>query len=496
MFASFLPPFGARSSIAPYLWVLYKQITHFSPDEVVFIGTQEYFQDPCHFDPTQRWDISDQSQAYAGFDIPTAERLGTYRRYLLPNNLLVEQRQKDWSPKNVMRLMLTSRIADLEDSLLPMLAKLKQTDNLEAIFTWCNVPSLSAVAADLGLSVIHNELGPLRAPCYQWTAYFDFQGVNGATEAGSRFGRFQAERAGQIVPILSKVEILNLLLIDPEISKSATAPEMAIGLPLQVEDDTNIIAFANGWNNQRLIDEASAIHGRDNTLIRHHPGGIQSYSDACGLIDQSSNSIEFIKRCKRIATINSSVGLEALLLDCDTRILGDSPIAIAASNSMNPDACLPLPNEQLVALNFLIFGYLIPYEFLYDPDYTRWRLRQPPEATVFLFHLRYWRMLQQLLNERLRFRSTDDNLSNSGLLKSRLLRDYSNYRFSRRIRELTAETAILETRALALDATCESMRLSLSWRLTSPLRAMDKLTRGRIRYLFSSKCKTGGKTHE
>ncbi|MBL8401382.1 MULTISPECIES: GT99 family glycosyltransferase N-terminal domain-containing protein [Candidatus Accumulibacter] len=492
MFASFLPPFGARSSIAPYLWVLYKQITHLAPNEVVFIGTPGYFQNPSNFDVAQNWDISHHSREYAGFDIPTYEQLDAYRRFLLPDKLFAEQEHHGLSPHEVMRQMLTTRIAELEISLRPILAGLKHTDNIEAVFTWCNVPSLTAVAADLGIPVIHNELGALRAPCYQWTAYFDFQGVNGATEATSRFGQFQAEHAEQRVPILSKGEILTLVLIDPGMLESTTPPEMAIGLPLQVEDDTNIIAFSNGWNNQRLIDEANALHGHDNILIRHHPGGLKSYPDTSGLIDKSSSSIAFIRRCRQIATINSSIGLEALLWDVDTRILGDSPIAIAASKSMGPDACPPFPGEQLLALNFLVFGYLIPYEFLYNPDYIRWRLGRPTEAAIFAFHLTYWRMKQRLLAERFRFRSGNDNLNNSGLLSSRLLHDYQ---LSQRIRELTAQVEMLEARTHAIEETCERMRLSLSWRLTSPLRAIDSLTGGKLRYLVSSERKTDGQGH-
>lgn len=478
MFASFLPPLGARISDAPYLWILYKQVTHLGPNEVTFIATREYFKDPAAFDTRLRWDISLQSQGYAGFDIPTSRQLDAYRRLFLPEDIFAEFEGQGLAPLEILRRMLTTRIASLETGLRQALLALKETANVEAVFTWCNVPSLSAVASELALPVIHNELGALRAPCYQWTAYFDFQGVNGNTEAASRFNRLREECPEREVSILSKEEILDLMLVDGRSPDSTSSQNMAIGLPLQVEVDTNIIAFSNGWNNQRLIDEANAVHDRGSILIRPHPGGIEDYSQASGIVDASGSSIAFIRRCRQIATINSSVGLEALLWGCDTRILGDSPFVIAAANTMDPLASGPSPDEQLLALNFLVFGYLIPYEFLYDPDYSRWRLARPSEIEIWSFHLAYWRIRQQMMHGRLRHRTESGHPYETGLLKSRMLNDIA---LSSRIREMEAENQQLKTEIANLFASRDDMFRSLSWRLTSPLRALDRLTQGKLR---------------
>ena len=56
-------------------------------------------------------------------------------------------------------------------------------DDIKAILSWCNCPSLQNIADKLGIKVIYNEVGALRPPFYNYMAYFDFSGVNGNTES-------------------------------------------------------------------------------------------------------------------------------------------------------------------------------------------------------------------------------------------------------------------------------------------------------------------------
>lgn len=475
MFLSFLPPLGMRQSIAPYLWVLYKQITHLNPDEVVFIGTQDYFLDPMQFDITHRWDISLHAQEYASFDIPTAEQIALYRRIFIPDALIEGWQRATQSRKEMVLRMLCSRLPDLEACLRTLIHDLLEDTPIEAIFTWCNVPSLSAIANELGLPVIHNELGALRSPCYNGTAYFDFHGVNGDTEAADRYARINAGRIQ--TPMLSKDDILTLMLIPPQKGFEKTHPEKKIGLALQIEDDTNIVAFSAGWNSQRILEEASATFGASQTLIRHHPGGLHTYPDSFGEIDHSTSAIEFIARCTTVATINSSVALEALLFDRDTRILGDSPFAIAVNTERRTLSSTVSPQtkaskeEELRALNFLIFGYLIPYEFLYDPIYTRWRLSRPSETDILYFHLDYWRIRHNQEAQGIRQRELGSPLIQRGLFNAALLK-----KIAQRAKSQALEAA-LEARARTFEMECAKIRNSLSWRLTSPLRTIDSRIR-------------------
>lgn len=461
MFVSFLLPFHAKNLPAPYLCVLYKQISHLSPEEIVFVGSSDYFQDPESFVAAGRWDVSPAARDYAEYLLPSKEELARYRRYLIPETLCDGLEAAGRSNEEIVRQLLTGRVAELEEALEQCFVQLLERERPLAVLTWCNVPSLTAVAARFGLPVIHNELGPLRKPCYHDTAYFDFQGVNGNTEARARFQQFCTEAQEAAVSPLTRSQLLDLALVEPSRPLEGD-PAFEVGIPLQVENDSNIIAFSNGWDNLRLIGETTSRYGRQQSLIRRHPGGLRDYPDTNGILDRSRDSLEFLLACRRVVTINSSVGLEALLLGKETVILGDSPFAFATANELDAPAGSPDDRQRLLALNFILFGYLIPFELLYDQDYFLWRLTRPCELEIYRFHQDYLLSRRRLL-EGGRFPSSGATIVNAGLLRFGIRQVAAQQRQARRIAELEKEVARLEEGVRNLTGT-------LSWRITAPLR--------------------------
>ncbi len=158
--------------------------------------------------------------------------------------------------------------------------------------------------------------------------------------------------------------------------------EYDVGLPLQVEDDSNIIAFSNGLNNFELIRLTKKLFpGR--ILIRRHPGGYVDYNDSrLGYVDKSVDSIQFIKKCRQIVTINSSTALEAALLGKKVTVFGEASFKMLSN--------LDDVREIRERLNFLVFGYLIPYSLLFDKEYYHWRLSRPSETEIYLYHYHYF----------------------------------------------------------------------------------------------------------
>ena len=63
--------------------------------------------------------------------------------------------------------------------------------------------------------------------------------------------------------------------------------------------------------------------------------------------------------------MNSSVGLEAILLGREARIFGDSPFA---------SLCNMEEDMKLKALNFAVFGYLTHRDLLFEDNYYEWRI--------------------------------------------------------------------------------------------------------------------------
>ena len=251
-------------------------------------------------------------------------------------------------------------------------------NKIDAAFTYCNNRTLLNTCKEHGIPVVHNERGPLRYPFFHNTFYFDFSGVNGDTEFYSRFLKF--EQIADKVKIYSRDELLQIVTRQCQwqymkyLIKSK--PSYRCGVALQVDVDTNMVAYNKGWTSADLINKAMRENGK--TLIRNHPLSSMQYATnkslGNGVIDRSENSLEFISKCEKIMTINSSVAFEAMLMGKEVEILGDSPFA--QISKMNE-------REKLIALNFAVFSYLVPANLWNDKDYCNFRITEKDEEVLY-----------------------------------------------------------------------------------------------------------------
>jgi hypothetical protein len=203
--------------------------------------------------------------------------------------------------------------------------------------------------------------------------------VNGNTEAARRYlasgfvpmGGFEAERR-------LDVESLRRFFLRA-VEGETPASRFKLGVALQVEDDSNLLAFGRGFDNLSLLTYAHLRHPEGSVLARSHPGSVFALKPDWYALDDSPNSLAFIRRCEKILTINSSVGLEALLMQTPVEVLGDCAHRYIAEAD---DEC-----ERTTRLAFYLFAYLVPMQSIYDPGYVRFRLDQPSEFEIVVRHL-------------------------------------------------------------------------------------------------------------
>ncbi|MBK8337374.1 MAG: glycosyl transferase, partial [Sterolibacteriaceae bacterium] len=132
-------------------------------------------------------------------------------------------------------------------------------------------------------------------------------------------------------------------------------------------------------DNQSLIAFAHLHFAAENVLARPHPGSMFDLKNSRLMVDRSPSSIDFIMRCARVITVNSSVGLEALMQGVPVTVLGDcsySYITHAKSES-----------EAVSRLAYFLFAYLVPMDLIYNVNYLRWRLQSPSDTAVVSRHL-------------------------------------------------------------------------------------------------------------
>lgn len=373
MIAIYLLPYPVRAVPAPYLWVFYKWLSALG-ERALFLVGEDYLQPPSLFAAAGRWETTPLTQETYGYRRPDPECLARHIFRTLPAGLF-----ETWladcqgNPLQVFRRLLSERLPELETAIK---AALSDAEQIEAIITWCNCPSLSAVAARLAIPVVHLEAGPLRAPLYRRTAYFDFSGVNGHTEAERRYLKLPAAPAG------IDGERLRRFFFRPGDLPAKALPGH-VGLALQVEDDSNLVAFGNGYDNQAAALHVRLFHaGEGPILIRAHPGSLFRARGDWFETDTSQDSLAFIRRCRQVVTINSSLGLEALLLGTPVKVLGDCSYRFILEARE--------ASERAARLAFYLFAYLVPEALLFDLDYLRFRLTSPDEASIVARHLAAW----------------------------------------------------------------------------------------------------------
>lgn len=387
MFISFLYPFPIRNVEAPYLWVYYKQLTELDPQSVVFIGSKEYFFNPNYFLKKNRFELSKDNYVYNKYDIPNIEQINSYENFIIDSSVFSGLENKFGNSFDLIwKYLLTERYEPLERLLESILKQIIDKHNdIKAILSWCNCPSLQNIADKLGIKVIYNEVGALRPPFYNYMAYFDFSGVNGNTESEKRYKNFLEEinKKNINIPNFKLHELLDIISNKKQNIKSfSNKKTFKAGIALQVENDSNILAYSNGFNNFEIINLVKQYYNNDEILVRQHPSGFLDYSKLKCEMDTSASSADFIQKCNEIYSINSSVALEGFLFEKKVNILGESPFKFL----------MKLKKEDInLALTFILFGYMIPYELLFNKDYYNFRLSNKiNELDIFLYHFKFY----------------------------------------------------------------------------------------------------------
>lgn len=375
-FVSYLYPYIDRGHGPLFRWLMLLQMDRMDPGAVCFLGDAATFaEDGLPF--------GDECEV-AGFVFraPSRERYREYRKYKLTREPFDRLLASSRGMLDAFRRMLTEDIPEIRALIDTQLGRIQEKHPRCALMTWANCPSLRVSAMARGIPVIHNELGPLRAPNFVPTVYFDFEGVNGATTAQRAAAQHIDERKQLSLSSLA-ARIDDLYVADDPAHAGSSEPEFEGAVALQVEDDSNVVAFSNGWSTAELMRFVVSRHGTNRTLVRGHPGSaFRLASPAFGRVDDSPDSLTFLRRAKCLYTINSSVASEAAFFNMPFRVFGENPVAMLENAALSRSAKI---RDARRAFYFL--AYLVPARLAFDVTYYEWRLARPPWEEVAERHL-------------------------------------------------------------------------------------------------------------
>lgn len=370
-----IPPISATGDETYYFWVLQKWLYETRETKTSIILPPQYIS---ALTDKSRWEFTEQSFSFNQY-LPSRS-IGDQVE-IIPHPQIPIAQTDNSSPASRFVDLITREKALLTDFYLETLraVKTRTRDNV-AVITWLNNASLRSAASSLDCPLVFNELGPLRKPYYRPTAYWDRHGVNGETEVSDRW---QLEKRDFIswkttaYPQGGALHALRALIADPmsHSTMKASVVRAEVGVALQVETDSNALAYGGGWTNLALVDYVKRSEMADKSLLRLHPGGSAIYP---GRIDLSPSPLEFLANINEVWTVNSSLGIEALFWGKKARIFGDSPI--------KPIIQMP-SDERESFLEWFILCYLVPFDLIFNFDYYVWRLAKPSVEEIAVRHI-------------------------------------------------------------------------------------------------------------
>lgn len=259
-------------------------------------------------------------------------------------------------------------------------------EKVEAFYILPNSTFIENVAAKRKLPVIHFEWGPFRPRVYRKTAYFDFNNiVLGLQKRYEDFIKYQEDTK---VPIFTRQEILALFLekeyLHYVFEKREPSYEMGVATGYST------IGEYSAYNMVSLVELQNKISKKfkdDEVCWRMHPEDPQHAQLQVKNKSYHDNTVEFILDCKRVVSMSSNMIYEAMIWDRLGYDIGFSHYSFQGNDSLDSiDDKIP----DIRFLNFVAFAYLIPYEFLDNLEYIRFRLSKPSEEEIYKYHLNYY----------------------------------------------------------------------------------------------------------
>ncbi|CAN7143798.1 hypothetical protein LJR011_000006 [Agrobacterium tumefaciens] len=374
-FVLVVPPLSATGDETYYFWVFQKWLHETKEFKTSIITTPQYIS---ALEEMSRWEFSARSFNFNQY-LPT-KSIGSHVEIVIQPQSLAEQIDNSPPTATFIDLITREQIA-LTKFYVDTLREIKTRVRDEiAVVTWLNNASLRTAANELHCPLIFNEFGPFRKPYYRPTAYWDRRGVNGETDVSNRW-QFEKQDfmswKTMAYPNGGALHALRALLAEPasHLIMKEGGQRAKVGVALQVETDSNALAYGGGWTNLSLVNHISRSKIAKESILRLHPSGWAVYP---GRIDLSPSPLEFLANIEEIWTVNSSLGIEALFWGKKAQIFGDSPVKLITQMA---------GDEAESFLEWFILCYLVPFDLLFDLDYYVWRLGNPSVQEIALRHL-------------------------------------------------------------------------------------------------------------
>jgi hypothetical protein len=254
---------------------------------------------------------------------------------------------------------------------------------IEGILCFFVPAYLKTAAAKRNIRIFSNEQAAVRPPFYKaYTAYVE-SNVYGIGELRQRYECFLSEPEKSSMPLLSREGIFRLFVNDEyaqDVKLIDSSPEYEIGLLMNPRYGLQLQYSYMG--NEELVLSARRQFSDDSICIRSRRGFTNRFHN-----DDSLTSFHFSCKCRRIAAVQSNGLFEAMLIGRKTYGYGKHPFSFMENNGLCDNSIDIAPLEFL---NYVVFAYFVPFDWIIEPEYLRFRLSNPPETEIYLRGFEHW----------------------------------------------------------------------------------------------------------
>lgn len=269
----------------------------------------------------------------------------------------------------------------------------KNIGHIDGVLYFAACPlSLKKLCERRQIKMVAYETGPIRQDNYRCDlSYFCREGVYNTHEIEERYNKFCTEVVNYAnYTELTREEILCMFLSHNNLgflSQIDRIPKYEIGVAGSCALVVPFFAQNKYMDNEMINDVFEQYHYGE-VLVRLHPYDLYTATYRMSKVDKSDSIFPFILQSKRVAAVGSNVLFEAMLW----KKIACSKTKVMPSNLMCSDNYTEEKEQEDIVsfINFFIFSFLVPMELAYDEEYIQWRLSDPSELEIYLYHRNYY----------------------------------------------------------------------------------------------------------
>ncbi len=328
-----------------------------------------------------------------GYKILSDKQYEEVELYEIPFELIQDLIKEKGSKLAAKLFLLQNRYEPLEEIIERYIITIqeKHEEPIEGIMNWAaNIESVKYLAQKYNIPIITNEFS-IRFNNYESLGYFCIGDIYNPQDFKRGCDEFINNPPKIDYEYFTRKELLSMFLKGESIKYLADFDKKKGEYEMGMAGCHSFITTfmdKSFYTDLELSQDLRANYKENDILFRIHPGE-EPFGATYGFKnqDESINSIEFIKKCRRIAAVGSNVVFESMLWGKPTYTNEISPFALYCSQDYTDKELQPV--DEMV-LNYALFCYFAPYELMFDTEYIRWRLSNPSMKALFEYHVDFY----------------------------------------------------------------------------------------------------------